>query len=235
MDKPDFTGIKAVLVNCTLKRSPDTSHTRGLMDLAAGIMKREGVQIDFIRMADHDVATGIYPDMTAHGWSTDEWPELFQKIIAADILVIGSPIWLGQISSEARKFIERLYSNSAELNPRGQFVYYGKTAGCIITGNEDGVKHCASDILYSLQHIGYVVPPQADCGWVGDVGPGPSYLDNDSGAADNDFTNRNTTFMTYNLLHTAAMLRKNGGFPAYGNVAEQWDSGQRWAFEKRNS
>ena len=73
------------------------------------------------------------------------------------------------------------------------------------------------NVLYSLQHVGYTIPPQADAGWIGAVGPGPGYLDEGSGGPENDFTNRNTTFMTWNLLHYARMLKDAGGIPAYGN------------------
>lgn len=232
MQIPSFNKLKAIFVNCTLKKSPRESHTERLMEVSMKIMKKEGVDVDHIRFVDHMVPPGVSPDMTENGWDKDEWPELFKRIIAADILVIGSPIWLGERSSEATKLIERLYSMSAKTNDKGQYIYYGKTGGCIITGNEDGIKHCSMGILYSLQHIGYTIPPQADCGWIGEVGPGPSYLDEGSGAADNDFTNRNTTFMTYNLMHQAAMLKAAGGFPAYGNIPSEWQDGQRWSFEK---
>jgi len=97
-----------------------------------------------------------------------------------------------------------------------------------VTGNEDGVKHCAMNILYSLQHLGYVIPPQADAGWIGEAGPGPSYLDEGSGGPENDFTNRNTTFMTWNLLHSARLLKDAGGFPAHGNQRSAWDAGCRF-------
>ena len=93
------------------------------------------------------------------------------------------------------------------LNDAGQYAFYGRVGGCLITGNEDGVKHCAMNVLYSLQHLGYTIPPQADAGWIGEAGPGPSYLDPGSGGPENDFTNRNTTFMTWNLLHLARMLK----------------------------
>ena len=79
------------------------------------------------------------------------------------------------------QIIERLYGNSHLLNEAGQYAYYGRVGGCLVTGNEDGVKHCAMNILYSLQHLGYVIPPQADAGWIGEAGPGPSYLDPGSG------------------------------------------------------
>ena len=85
----------------------------------------------------------------------DAWPELFERVLAADILVIAGPIWLGDNSSETKKIIERLYAHSGELNDKGQWLYYGRVGGCLITGNEDGIKHCASNVLYSLQHIGY--------------------------------------------------------------------------------
>lgn len=231
MKNPDFSTLKAMYVNCTLKKSPDMSHTEGLMKVSMNIMEKERVQIDYIRLVDYDVAFGVYPDMTEHGWDNDDWPKLFHRIFDADVLIVGTPIWLGEKSSVAQKLIERLYSMSGELNDRGQYLYYGKAGGCIITGNEDGVKHCAMGILYALQHVGYSIPPQADCGWIGEVGPGPSYLDPESKAASNDFTNRNTTFMTYNLLHLALLMKNNNGYPLYGNSRRDWDSGTRWNFE----
>ena len=122
--------------------------------------------------------------MTEHGWERDDWPALFERVIAADILVLLTPIWLGEKSSVCTQVIERLYGNSHLLNDAGQYAYYGRVGGCLITGNEDGVKHCAMNILYSLQHLGYAIPPQADAGWIGEAGPGPSYLDPGSGGPD---------------------------------------------------
>lgn len=226
-----FKDLTACFINCTLKKSPEQSHTQGLMNVSQTIMKKEGVQIHNIRLVDHDVATGVYPDMTEHGWEHDEWPELFETVMASDILIIGTPIWLGEKSSQAQKLIERLYAMSGKTNEKGQYLFYGKVGGCIITGNEDGVKHCAMGILYALQHVGYSIPPQADAGWIGEVGPGPSYLDEESKAEKNDFTNRNTTFMTYNLMHLARMLKENDGYPAYGNSRKEWDNGKKWSFE----
>lgn len=222
---PRFEGVLAVYVNCTLKRSPERSHTQGLIDRSVELIRGAGVAVDQIRAVDHDIATGVYPDMTEHGWPSDEWPRLYERIVAADILVLAGPIWLGDNSSVMKRVIERLYGCSSILNDKGQYAYYGRVGGCLITGNEDGVKHCAMNVLYSLQHLGYVIPPQADAGWIGEAGPGPSYLDEGSGGPDNDFTNRNTTFMTYNLMHLAAMLRREGGIPAYGNQRSLWDAG----------
>jgi multimeric flavodoxin WrbA len=226
----DFTGLKATFVNCTLKKSPEISNTQGLVDASVGIMRKHGVEVDVIRFVDHDIATGVWPDMREHGAESDEWPELYERVRAADILVLGSPIWLGEKSSVCTRVIERLYGCSSVLNADGQYAYYGKVGGCLITGNEDGIKHCSMNILYSLQHLGYTIPPQADAGWIGEAGPGPSYLDDDSGGPQNDFTNRNTTFMTWNLLHVARMLKDAGGVPAHGNQRSAWDAGCRFDF-----
>ena len=170
----DFSDLSALYINCTLKRSPEVSHTQGLADLSIAVMERNGVAVETIRAVDHEIATGVYPDMTEHGWERDDWPALSEKVLAADILVLTSPI--------------------------------------------------------SLQHLGYVIPPQADSAWLGEAGPGPSYLDPGSGGPDNDFTNRNTTFLTWNLLHMARMLTDAGGIPAHGNQRSAWDAGCRFDF-----
>src|SRR6186713_1013081 len=216
-DRWVFSDLRALYVNCTLKRSPERSHTQGLLDLSKAIMVANGVAVDEVRAVDHELAPGVWPDMREHGAEHDDWPSVYERVQAADILVLCSPIWLGEKSSVCTRVIERLYGNSSLLNEEGQYAYYGKVGGCLITGNEDGIKHCAMNILYSLQHVGYVIPPQADAGWIGEAGPGPSYLDPGSGGPENDFTNRNTTFMTWNLMHLAKMLKDAGGVPGYGN------------------
>ena len=223
-----FEGLTAAFVNCSLKRSPADSHTLRLMQRSAGIMRAEGVSVDMIHVREHNVAFGMVKDASeGDSGVADDWPGLQGRIMAADILVIGSPIWLGVKSSVATLAIERLYAYSAYKNEKDQYLYYGKAAGCVVTGNEDGVKAVAMEILYALQHIGYTIPPQADCGWIGAVGPGPSYgdeVDGDSSPAgyDSEFTNKNTTFMTWNLMHTAKMLKDQGGIPAIGNTGQSW-------------
>jgi multimeric flavodoxin WrbA len=226
--KWNFSDLSALFLNCTLKRSPEMSHTQGLIDMSSAIMEKNGVTVEVLRPVDFNIAYGVWPDMTEHGWDNDDWPEISKKVAAADILVLTSPIWLGEKSSVCTKVIERLYSNSGDLNGEGQYSYYGRVGGCLITGNEDGAKHCAMNILYSLQHIGYTIPPQADAGWLGEAGPGPSYMDPGSGGPENDFTNRNTTFMTWNVMHLARMIKDAGGIPAHGNQRSHWDAGCRF-------
>jgi multimeric flavodoxin WrbA len=226
----DHSDLSAVVINCTLKASPATSHTAGLLRIPIAVMEANGVAVEEIRAVDLDLPPGVQPDMTEHGFERDDWPDTFAKVVAADILVMATPLWLGEKSSICTRVVERLYGNSGQVNDRGQWAYYGKAAGCIVTGNEDGAKHAAMNLLYSLQHLGYAIPPQADAAWLGEVGPGPSYLDEGSGGVENDFTNRNATFMAWNLMHLARLLRDAGGFPAHGNQPGAWERGDSLDF-----
>jgi multimeric flavodoxin WrbA len=184
-------------------------------------------------MASSGVVPGVRPDMTEHGYEADAWPALWERVEAARILVIGTPLWLGEESSWARVLIERLYGMSGNLNDKGQSIFYGKVGGCVVTGNEDGIKHAAMTIGFALSHLGYTIPPQADCGWIGEAGPGPSYGDetDDGGRVgfDNEFTQRNTTIMTWNLMHLARLL--SDGIPNQGNDRNAWQAGARFDFE----
>ncbi|MEQ1788524.1 MAG: NAD(P)H-dependent oxidoreductase, partial [Acidimicrobiales bacterium] len=92
----DYSDLRALFVNCTLKRSPETSNTEGLAKISMGILEANGVEVEMIRALDHDIATGVWPDMTEHGWDADDWPGIFEKVMAADILVLCTPIWLGE-------------------------------------------------------------------------------------------------------------------------------------------
>lgn len=235
MHSKDYSDLNAVYLNCTLKAHGETSHTDRLIEHSARILRKQQVKVEVIRVVDAGLATGIYPDMMEHGHTQDNWPKLWETIKAADIIIIGTPIWLGSISSVCMQLIERLYAMSGKTNAQGQYVYYNKVGGCLVTGNEDGIKHCAMQVLYSLMHIGCTIPPQADAGWIGEAGPGLSYGDTDDNhkcpaGFDNDFTNRNTTFMSWNLLHMARMIKDANGIPPYGNVPEEWDNGERFGF-----
>ena len=226
-----YPNLTALFVNCTLKRSPKLSHTQGLIDLSKSVMESQGVQAESLRLADYTVPPGVSLDMTEHGYDNDDWPSIWPKVQAADILVVAGPIWLGENSSIMRILLERLYAMSGQLNDKGQYSFYGKVAGTLLSGNEDGVKHAAMGNLYGLQHVGYTIPPQADAGWIGAIGPGLSYLDQGSGGPENDFTNRNTAFMSWNLMHLAQLLKSNDFYPNLGNSRADWDKGIRPGFE----
>lgn len=220
--------MKALYINCSIKYDNEGSHTQKLMNRSANILKKEGVEVKMIHALDYNIAFGMKKDLSKDG-KVDDWPQIQEMIMDADILVLGSPIWLGVKASVATLVIERMYAYSGDRNDKGQYLYYGKTAGVVITGNEDGAKAVAMDMLYALSHIGYTIPPQADCAWLGEAGPGPSYGDTEfkgkpvaQNGYDNDFTNRNTTIMSWNLMHMATMLKANKGLPAKGNNPDEW-------------
>ena len=123
----DFSDLRALFLNCTLKRSPELSHTQGLVEISKAIMETNGIAVEVLRPVDYDIASGGYPDMTEHGWETDEWPALLEKVMAADILVLGTSIWLGEKTSVCTQTIERLYAASGILNDAGQYAYYGRS------------------------------------------------------------------------------------------------------------
>lgn len=221
-----YNDLSALMLNCTLTRSPNLSHTEGLFRIAEQVFQANGVKTEILRPVDFEIPAGLEHDYTGRdGYTKDEWPSIQKKIDACDILIVGTSVWLGEKSSVCNRVLERMYGYTHDFNDRGQYRDYGKVGATLITGNEDGVKHCAMNILFSLSHIGYTVPPQADAGWMGEAGPGPSYLDPGSGGPENDFTNRNTTFVAWNCMHLARMLKDAGGIPAHGNQPDVWDSG----------
>ena len=122
----DFSDLNAMFLNCTLKKSPELSHTQGLIDISIAIMEKNRISVECLRPVDYDIASGVWPDMTEHGWDSDQWPEISKKVMAAEILVIGSSIWLGEKTSVCTKTIERLYATSHLLNEHGQYAYYGR-------------------------------------------------------------------------------------------------------------
>jgi multimeric flavodoxin WrbA len=189
-----YNDLSVLMLNCTLTRSPNLSHTEGLLQVAERIYQANGVKTEIVRPVDFELPAGLEMDYAGvDGYAKDDWPQLQAKVDACDILIIGTSVWLGEKSSVCNRVLERMYGYTHAFNDKGQYRDYGKVGATLITGNEDGVKHCAMNILFSLSHIGYTVPPQADAGWMGEAGPGPSYMDAGSGGPENDFTNRNTT------------------------------------------
>ena len=179
----DFTDLRALYVNCTLKPSPSVSHTQGLMDVSIAIMEANGVTVDRFRAADHEIRPASIRTCASTGLGTTSGRSSTSGCSGRTSSSSARRSGWARSRRLRTRLIERLYGNSSQLNEEGQYAYYGKVGGCLVTGNEDGVKHCAMNVLYSLQHLGYVIPPQADAGWIGEAGPGPSYLDPGSGRA----------------------------------------------------
>ncbi|QYZ78830.1 flavodoxin family protein [Methanofollis formosanus] len=196
--------LKALFLNCTLKYSPEVSNTEALIRKAAAIFHDLEVESEVVRVTDYAVRFGTSSDEG----DGDEWARILQKIKDCDILVIGSPIWFGVRSSVAQLVIERLDGTYAEGDPgSGQYPLYGKVAGVIVTGNEDGAHTVAAHTLFNLTHLGCTVPPNADCYWVGDAGPGPSYIE--AGGDRHLYTNRTVRYMVHNLAFMAGLLKEH--------------------------
>jgi multimeric flavodoxin WrbA len=205
--------LRAIFLNCTLKRSPGVSHTEGLIRKVIEWFDRMDVTSEIVRIVDYNVKFGVSSDEG----DGDEWPLILDKIKAANIIVVGTPIWFGVRSSVCQMVIERLDGTYNEQNEFGQYPLYNKVAGVVVTGNEDGAHAAAETTLFNLTHLGCTVPPNADTYWVGDAGPGPSYLDV---GQDHEYTKRTTRWMAHNLVHMARILAANP-IPAEGNTKDE--------------
>ncbi len=159
------TPLSAFGINCTLKSGPKSSSTEALMNDLFKALAAHDVGGEIVRAADHDIKPGVSSD-EGNG---DAWPQLRAKILAADILVIGSPIWLGQPSSIAKRVLERMDAFLDEKDDRGRMPSYGKVAICAIVGNEDGAHHSAAEILSALLEVGFTVPSGGPTYWVGEA------------------------------------------------------------------
>ena len=211
--------LKAVILNCTLKRSPEISNTRALIDKAVKLFHEKGVETEVIRVVDHNVRFGVSSD-EGEG---DEWPEILKKIKACDILIIGSPIWFGVRSAVAQMVLERLDGTYDESDPEtGQFPLYGKVGGVVITGNEDGAHDVAANTLFNLSHLGCTIPPNVDTYWVGDAGPGPSYIE--AGGDKHLYTNKTVRYMVNNLVYFANLVKEH---PIPTNLRKLYEEAQK--------
>lgn len=204
--------LKALILNTTLKYGEEQSNTEALAREVMDIYSREGVEAEIVRLNDYTIKYGITDD----AGEGDEWPQVFEKVKEADIVLIGTPLWLGEKSSIATLAIERLYGSSSFTDDNGQSIFYNKVGGVIVTGNEDGAKHAAASVLYGLSHIGFTIPPNVDAYWVGEAGPGPSYIE---AGQDNDFTKKHVEMLAYNTMHLARMFKETP-IPAQGNTLE---------------
>jgi multimeric flavodoxin WrbA len=196
--------FRALFLNCTLKRSPEVSNTQALINKVAALFADLDVETETIRVTDYKVAFGV----SSNEGEGDEWPVVLERVNSCDILVIAMPIWFGVRSSVAQLVLERLDGTFAEGDPTtGRYPLYGKVGGVIVTGNEDGAHDCCANTLFNLTHLGCMVPPNVDCYWVGDAGPGPSYLA--AGGDKHLYTNRTARYMAHNLVWGAKALQGN--------------------------
>ena len=192
--------LHALFLNCTLKPSPAPSNTRALVDRVAGHLEDLGATCEVVRVVDLQIPHGERLDEG----DGDQFPLLLEKIRACDILVVATPVWLGERSSVAKKLAERLDATTYQLDGRNQHECYGKVGGAIATGEGDGGQNCVSAILYNLMVAGFTTPPNADCFYTGEAGPGGAYATN---GTDHQYTNERARWMAHNLAHLARALK----------------------------
>ena len=206
--------LKAILLNTTLKKSPEPSNTQALMDHVVEHLEALDVECETIRVVDYNIPFGTASDMG----DGDEWPAILEKILAADILIIGTSIWFGVRNSVCQMVIERLDGTYNTTNDVGQYPLYNTVAGVVVTGNEDGAHEAAGTTLFNLTHLGCTVPPNADTYWVGDAGPGPSFVEADGWSS--AYTRKTCQWMSHNVVHLARMLKERP-IPPEGNTVEE--------------
>jgi len=193
-------GLRALIVNCTLKRSPAESNTAALARVVEDALRTLGVETHWVRAADHD----IHPGVSSDEGGGDEWPAIREQIVTSDILVIATPTWLGQPSSVAKRVLERMDAMLSETDDAGRPIAYNRVAGFVVTGNEDGAHHVIAELAQAAIDIGYTVPGQAWTYWNKGPGPGPTYLESDEGR---DWSHRTGRTAAANLVAAAEALR----------------------------
>lgn len=199
--------LRALFLNCTLKPSPAPSNTEALCQLLIDRLRElePGIETEIIRVADSRILPGVSNDEG----DGDEWPRILEKIQRCNILVPAMPIWMGVRSSVAQQVMERLDGTTKTVMcpETGQFPLYGSVAGCVVTGNEDGSHDCVANTFANLLHFGATVPPNTDLYWVGDAGPGASFIE--AGGELSPYVRRNVEWTAHNLLFGAKLLREN--------------------------
>lgn len=196
--------LKALFLNCTLKKSPEVSNTRAFIDKSITIFKELDVETEVIRVIDYTIKFGNSTDMG----SGDQWPAIHNKIKQADIVIIATPVWRGDRGSIAKMVSERMDGLfSDDHNQNDQYMTYNKVAGALVDGNEDGAKKAISSILFDLSEHGFTLSVNPFSYYVGDAGPGPSYIEAEGDK--HEFTNNMLLIMVHNMVHLAKLLKNN--------------------------
>jgi len=202
-----MSDLRAVVLDCTLKKSPQESSSMLLADQVLTALDKFGVPGETVRVVDHDVRFGVTTD-EGHG---DEWPAIRSRVLDADILVISTPIWMGQPSSVCKMVLERLDAELGEADENGHYPTTGKVAAVAVVGNEDGAHHVVAECLQALNDVGFSVAPNASTYWVGEAMHGTDYADLDETP---EATAATTRTMAAYTAHLARLLQDEGYPPA---------------------
>lgn len=182
-----------------------------MLEKVITVLEKRKVQCVTIHASDAGIKFGVETDMG----KGDAWPPIHQQILDCDILVIGTPIWLGQRCSVCQMVLERMDAMLSETNSAGQLPLYNKVAGVCVVGNEDGAQHVGASILYNLMQIGATIPPNAEAYWVGPAGGEDDFVDV---GRDDDYVKELVDYLGNNLVILAQMLKENP-IPVEGNKA----------------
>jgi multimeric flavodoxin WrbA len=167
--------MKALILNCTLKPSPQVSNTEALAREVISELERLRVETKLIRVADHNVKTGIKSDLG----EGDSWPAILKELLASEILIMATPTWMGTLSSIAMRVLERINGLYTAKDDKGRPITYDKVAGFIVTGDEEGARHVVTEMASALMDVGFTIAPQSYTYWNNGPGPGDSYLESD--------------------------------------------------------
>lgn len=202
--------LTAIAINCSLKRSGgEPSSTDTMIGLIAGELGKHGVELEeTIRIADCDILPGV----TSDEGPGDDWPDLRRRILGADLLIFGTPIWLGQMSSIAKRVTERMDAFLSETDDHGRMPSFGKLAVAAIVGNEDGAHNVTADLFQALNDVGWTIPSAAACYWVGEAMHKTDFKDL---AKVPDEVQQSAAMLASNAAHLAKLLKQN----AYPGVA----------------
>ncbi|MCP3804775.1 NAD(P)H-dependent oxidoreductase [Allokutzneria sp. A3M-2-11 16] len=196
--------LRALVLNCTLKKSPAESNTEQLASVVVTELEKLGVAVEELRLVDLGIPPGVDTDLGAG----DPWPAVHDKLLSSEILVFATPTWVGHPSSIAQLALERMDAMISETDDEERPVAYNRVAGVVVTGNEDGAHHVISELAGGLGDIGYTIPGQAWTYWNRGPGPGPSYADTGSDTDDGkDWSHSTGRAMAGNLVAVAAALR----------------------------
>jgi multimeric flavodoxin WrbA len=200
------TPLQALVLVGTLTPSPTRSSSELLGRQVLAELETHGVTGELVRVVDHDVRPGVQVDMG----DGDEWPALRAKLLAAQILVLATPIWLGQPSSVTKRVLERLDAELSETDDQGRLLTYGKVAGVAVVGNEDGAHHVSAELFQALDDVGFTIPAAAVTYWVGEAMGSTDYQDLEQTP---DTTSGTTATLAAHLVHVARLLR-DAPYPA---------------------
>jgi multimeric flavodoxin WrbA len=192
--------MTAIALNCTLKPSPGKSATDKLLHEVLDQLGQHKVEGDIVRVADLNIKPGV----TSDEGEGDEWPGLRKRILAADILVVGTPIWLGQPSSVCKRVLERMDAFLGETDDRNRMPSYGKIAVAAVVGNEDGAHHVAAELFQALSDVGFTIPASGSTYWVGEAMGSTDYKDLKKTP---DKVGLTTRLMVANAMHLAGLLK----------------------------